>query len=80
MHTRLRARWIQGHDLTPPFGRASIGENYIPGWNPDHPRRQLKALFNLSDNEARLALALSRGRTIAQTALDLGIREGSART
>jgi len=66
--------------LTPPFGRASIGENYIPGWDPDHRRRQPKALFNLSNNEARLALALSRGRTIAQTALDLGIREGSART
>lgn len=34
---------------------------------------QLMALFGLSRNEARLALSLSRGRSIAQSAKDLGL-------
>jgi len=55
---------------------------YVAGDHRSETERceQLKSLFKLSSNEARLALALSRGRTIAQSAEDLGICEGSART
>jgi DNA-binding CsgD family transcriptional regulator len=36
-------------------------------------QEQLMSLFGLSRNEARLALSLSRGRSIAQSAEDLGL-------
>jgi len=41
---------------------------------------QLMALFKLSQNEARLALALSHGRTIREAADELGLTPESART
>lgn len=41
---------------------------------------QLMRVFRLSRNEARLAMALSQGQTIGQTAAELGITLESART
>ena len=41
---------------------------------------QLAQLFDLLPSEARLALALSRGMTIAEAAEDLGLSEQTART
>lgn len=41
---------------------------------------QLAEMFDLLPSEARLALALSRGMSIAEAAVDLGLTLGSART
>ncbi len=46
---------------------------------PENRRDQLSDLFGLTAKEASLALAISRGRTIRETALELGLTENSAR-
>ena len=54
---------------------------YVHGdsWSSTDRCEQLAELFSLSPREARLALALSRGMTIAEAASDLGLTVGSAR-
>lgn len=50
------------------------------GCEPANRHETLMHLFGLSLNEARLALALSRGRTLAQAAQEIGLTTESART
>lgn len=49
-------------------------------WTSADRCEQLGQLFDLAPSEARLALALSRGMTIAEAAADLGLTVESART
>jgi DNA-binding CsgD family transcriptional regulator len=49
-------------------------------WSSADRCEQLGELFDLIPCEARLALALSRGMTIAEAAADLGLTVESART
>ena len=68
-------------DTTPQRGRPLL-TLYIQGDQQRSNERceQLMAFFDLSLNEAHLALALSRGRTIAEAASELGLTLESART
>ncbi len=50
------------------------------GWSSADRCEQLADLFRLLPSEARLALALSRGMSIAQAANDLGLTVETART
>jgi DNA-binding CsgD family transcriptional regulator len=54
---------------------------YVHGdrWRSIDRCDQLAQLFNLSPSEARLALALSRGMSIAEAAEELGLTVGTAR-
>jgi len=54
---------------------------YIHGEDSEWPsrREQLFELFKLSPKEADLAVALSRGKTIRESAVELGLTENSAR-
>ncbi len=55
---------------------------YVHGdnWSASDRQSQLSELFALSASEARLALALCRGRSIAEAAGDAGLTEQTART
>ena len=61
--------------------RTAIATAYVHGevQSPVDRREQLRELFGLSRTEAGLALALSRGRRIAEAAGDLGITVETAR-
>lgn len=54
---------------------------YVHGdsWHSADRCEQLRQLFGLSPSEARLALALTRGMTISEAAVELGIQVGTAR-
>lgn len=54
---------------------------YVHGdsWRATDRREQLAQLFSLSAGEARLALALCRGMTIAEAATEFGLAVGTAR-
>lgn len=54
---------------------------YVHGdnWHAVDRHEQLAELFGLSPREAKMALALSRGMTIAEAAVELGLTVGSAR-
>lgn len=74
--------------LIQPERRKSISGNaravavaYIHGdsWCTADRCEQLAELFNLAPRKARLALALSRGLTIAEAATEFGLTLGSAR-
>jgi DNA-binding CsgD family transcriptional regulator len=58
---------------------AIIGYIHGDSWQATDRHEQLVQLFSLSRSEARLALALSRGMTIAQAAESLGIKIETAR-
>jgi DNA-binding CsgD family transcriptional regulator len=53
---------------------------HADGWSSADRCEQLGQLFDLIPSEARLALALSRGMSIAEAARDLGLTVESART
>lgn len=55
---------------------------YVHGdsWHSADRCEQLAELFGLSPSEARLALAISRGMTIAEAAVEFGLTTESART
>jgi DNA-binding CsgD family transcriptional regulator len=55
---------------------------YVHGdnWESSDRCEQLAELFGLAPREARLALALSRGMTLAEAAAEFDLTEGSART
>jgi DNA-binding CsgD family transcriptional regulator len=55
---------------------------YVHGdnWRSDDRCEQLAELFDLPPREARLALALSRGMTLAEAAADFGLTIATART
>jgi DNA-binding CsgD family transcriptional regulator len=58
-----------------PIARAPAVIAYVHGdnWRSMDRHDQLNDLFALAPNEARLALALCRGRTIAEASADLGL-------
>ena len=53
---------------------------HADSWSSADRCEQLAQLFDLLPSEARLALALARGMSIAEAAVDLGITVESART
>ena len=53
---------------------------HADNWSSADRCEQLEQMFDLIPSEARLALALSRGMTIAEAASDLGLTVESART
>lgn len=59
---------------------ASIAYVHGDNWSSSDREAQLAELFSLSRSEARLALALCRGKTIAEAADEFGLTVGSART
>ena len=70
-------------DAAPPTTRpAPALVAYVHGdsWSSADRCEQLGELFDLLPSEARLALALSRGASIAEAARDLGLSVQSART
>ena len=58
---------------------AAIAYIHRDSWNSVDRCTQLIDLFGLSPSEARLALALCRGRSMAETAVELGITTETAR-
>ncbi|WP_039857029.1 helix-turn-helix transcriptional regulator [Novosphingobium pentaromativorans] len=62
-------------------GKTAVAMAYVHGGRSgsDDQYRQLMELFSLSGNEARLALALSKGRTLAEAAAELNIATETAR-
>lgn len=58
---------------------AAIAYIHRDNWNSADRCMQLIDLFGLSPSEARLALALCRGKSMAETANDLGITAETAR-
>ena len=59
---------------------ALVAYVHADNWSSADRCEQLGQLFDLIPSEARLALALSRGMTIAEAAADLGLTVESART
>ena len=59
---------------------ALVAYVHADAWSSADRCEQLGQLFDLIPSEARLALALSRGMTIAEAAVDLGLTVESART
>lgn len=59
---------------------ALIAYLHADAWSSAERSDQLAQLFDLMPHESRLALALSRGMSIAEAAADLGITVESART
>jgi DNA-binding CsgD family transcriptional regulator len=59
---------------------ALIAYVHADSWSSADRCDQLGQMFDLLPSEARLALALSRGMSIAEAALDLGLTVESART
>lgn len=64
-----------------PTGRAPVAIVYLQGdnWSAADRHEQIAELFGLPPSEARLALALSRGLTIAEAAAELGLTVETAR-
>jgi len=64
-----------------PTGRAPVAVAYLQGdnWSAADRHEQIAELFGLPPSEARLALALSRGLTIAEAAGELGLSIETAR-
>ncbi|MCI4592300.1 hypothetical protein MOK15_19675 [Sphingobium sp. BYY-5] len=59
---------------------ALVAYIHADNWSSADRCDQLCQLFNLSQSEARLSLALSRGMSIAEAAVELGLTVESART
>lgn len=59
---------------------ALVAYVHADNWSSADRCEQLGQMFDLIPSEARLALALSRGMTIAEAAVDLGLTVESART
>lgn len=59
---------------------AAIAYVHGDNWSASDREAQLAELFSLSRSEARLALALCRGKTIAEAAGEFGLTVDSART
>lgn len=59
---------------------ALVAYVHADGWSAADRCDQLGELFDLMPSEARLALALSRGMSIAEAAVELGLTVESART
>lgn len=91
--TRPRAISLRGDPwldmLLVPARRKFISETAVPAviayvhgdnWRTADRCGQLCDLFELSPSEARLALALCRGRSIAEAAIDLDLRLETARS
>jgi DNA-binding CsgD family transcriptional regulator len=74
--------------LVPTRGRSAVTKGdpaaiaFVHGdnWHAADRHEQLAELFNLSPHEARMALALSRGMTLAEAATEFGLTVGTART
>jgi DNA-binding CsgD family transcriptional regulator len=62
------------------LGPSIVAYVHADGWSSADRCEQLGQLFDLIPSEARLALALSRGMSIAEAARDLGLTVESART
>jgi DNA-binding CsgD family transcriptional regulator len=62
------------------LGPSIVAYVHADGWSSADRCEQLGQLFDLIPSEARLALALSRGMSIAEAAFDLGLTVESART
>jgi len=64
-----------------PTGRTPVAVAYLQGdnWSAADRHEQIAELFGLPPSEARLALALSRGLTIAEAAGELGLTVETAR-
>lgn len=62
-------------------GVAPLAVGYVHGVDAPSAERceQLKQLFSLSHNEARLAIALTQGKSIAEAADELNLTRGTAR-
>jgi DNA-binding CsgD family transcriptional regulator len=62
-------------------GVLPVAVGYVHGVDAASAERceQLKQLFSLTHNEARLAIALTQGKSIAEAAVELNLTEGSAR-
>jgi DNA-binding CsgD family transcriptional regulator len=62
-------------------GLSPVAVGYVHGVHAASAERceQLKQLFSLSDKEARLAVALTQGKSICEAAEELNITQGTAR-
>ena len=69
------------HRLLAAAGTAAVIA-YVHGdnWSTQDRQVQIAELFSLTPSEAKLALALCRGRTIAEAAVEIGLTVQSART
>jgi DNA-binding CsgD family transcriptional regulator len=74
----LVATSVRGN--TDGLGPSIVAYVHADGWSSADRCEQLGQLFDLIPSEARLALALSRGMSIAEAAFDLGLTVESART
>jgi DNA-binding CsgD family transcriptional regulator len=70
----------QGKLLAANGAAAAIAYVHGDNWSAQDRLMQLAELFSLAPSEAKLALALCRGRTIAEASREMGITVESART
>jgi DNA-binding CsgD family transcriptional regulator len=70
---------VRSKSISP--GHRPVAIAYVHGdnWHSADRCQQLAELFHLAPREAKLALALSRGLSIAEAAVEFGLTEGSAR-
>lgn len=79
---QVRARGLIGPEAIAPhlIAPQMIAYVHADRWSSADRAGQIAALFDLLPSEARLALALSRGMSIAEAAGELGLTVESART
>jgi DNA-binding CsgD family transcriptional regulator len=70
----------RGRSIATKASPAAIAYVHGDNWRSRDRCEQLAEFFSLSPREARLALALSRGLTIAEAAAEFGLTEKTART
>jgi len=70
----------RGMNATAKVAPAAIAYVHGDSWRSSDRCEQLAELFALSPREARLALALSRGMTLAEAASDFGLTIGTVRS
>ena len=73
------ARWPQRRNVAACGGRA-IAYVHRDNWQSSDRHEQLGELFGLSPRKARLALAVSRGMSLAEAAAEFGLTIATART
>lgn len=69
----------RGRSLSTMTERAAIAYVHSDSWGQQDRHEQLAELFSLSPREARLALAVSRGLSLAEAAAEYGLAIGTAR-
>ena len=69
----------RGKSLSPGQQPAAIAYVHGDNWHSADRCQQLAELFHLAPREAKLAMALSRGMSIAEAATEFGLTEASAR-